>query len=270
MAETELVLLEEGFVVQSFSGVDFNVLGYVPPYSANSTDESEAVDTNTGDVFFHRMASLQTMSISSTRDHKAARRLGSSWAFDFSRGSRTIAGSLVFAVINGDAFKSFREATSQYNALSREDAEHYLADALPPFNIVFTASNESGSTLVGMLIGVRLTNTGMSFGIHDIYTEQVYSFVAEMYVPMKDITDDLTVVDYAATEDGIVKVFQSLIKRRPLLPTVDRFSRGLSERPTPQGEIINGKLVSSYAAPSTKIRRGVQQTSRVKQNIFEK
>lgn len=276
MSETELFLLEEGEVVQSFSGVDFNVLGYIPPFHQNSLDDDSQTTTPTGDVFMHRMASLQTMSISSTRDHKAARRLGSAWAFDFSRGSRTIAGSLIFALINGDAFKKFVDSTNQYAALSREDAGQYLPDAIPPFNIVFTASNESGRILVGMLIGVRITNTGMSFGIHDIYTEQVYSFVAERYEPINNLSDAdvLTAVrllngsvggpdpDLLSLQNGIEArvrfLYGDILWHRPYLPVVDRYTRGLPDisRVSPHFDVpmINPPR-NDYISPADRIRR---------------
>jgi hypothetical protein len=196
-----LRLLEDGELIQSYSGVDYRVMAYIPalrginPESlrVDQADEDyNIITTKEGDAFIDNMASLQTMSISSTRDHKAARRLGESDPFDYSRGSRTVAGSLVFAQIYGDAFRKFAESVSMYNAQSAKDSRNYSADALPPFNVILNAQNESGGAMFGVVRGIRITNTGSSFGIHDLYTEQVYSFVAEAYRPLDSLKERLS------------------------------------------------------------------------------
>jgi len=240
MPLSDLHLLDHGKVVQSFSGADFDVIGYIPPFgdvetepNASKTGPHSVADT-TGDVFIHNMASLQTMSISTTRDTKAARKLGRSWAFDFSQGARSVAGSLVFATLDGDAFQKFHAAHAQNPQSSREDADYYHADNLPAFNIIFKATNESGVTLIGALLGVVLINTGTSFGIHDIYTEQVYSYVAVRYEPLKLLdprTTNFNVVQNPllavrpAIEAELRRLYGNNMWMAPKLAAADEMSR---------------------------------------------
>jgi len=284
-----LNLLEDDEVIQSFSGVDYSVVGYIPKYreilKTNIEGELEEAETESsdenGDMFFHNMASLQTLSISTTRDHKAARVLGSSWAFDFGRGSRTVAGSLVFAMVNGDSFNDFRDATHTYVAQSKEDGYLYYADAIPPFNVIIRASNESGASLFGLLVGVRLTNTGMSAGIHDIYTEQVYSFVAERVEPLTRSIDRQTALgrfteDLEDGENSLNKDrVEAIIKRtygqsawkRPRLAAVDNTTRGVATVATPivtmqGGRPIITNMSRDYVSPSVRrqfYRRGREE-----------
>jgi len=163
----------------SFSGADFVVIGYA---------ESVETDPGSDDISdnFIEFANIQTLSISTTRDIEAKRPLGTSWPTEYSRGSRTVAGSLVFTLFDSDSLsrlKGVRKSTTV------EDRQWYSIDDIPPFNIIVTATNEYGSSISGVLLGVVIPNSGITVGVQDAYTEQVCSYVARRWVPFRNTID---------------------------------------------------------------------------------
>lgn len=170
----------------SFSGADFMVLGYRAIEVHSDGYKKRNIDGNVSDDAFIEFANLQTLSVSTTRDIAAARPLGSAWVDEYSRGARSAAGTLAFTMFDGDAFRKLagvREGTT------REDLRWYAPDDLPEFNIVISATNEYGHTVSGILLGVVITNTGVTTGVQDVYTEQMASYVARRWVPFKGTLD---------------------------------------------------------------------------------
>lgn len=179
-----------GDTVASFSGADFVVLGYVPKQDKHVEDpevgEIENDENRAGTKNFIEFANIQTMSVSSTRDVAAKRILGSAWHQGLSMGARSVAGTLAFLTVDGDALKEFKRV---YTQNSREDAGDQIADTFPPFNIILSATNEHGAAISGALIGVKIVNTGLVVGTQDSYTEQTYSYVAKRWIPLRGIRD---------------------------------------------------------------------------------
>lgn len=176
----------------SFSGADFLVLGYRAP----EVDETGQPVTNLqGDPStgaFIEFANVQTLSVSMTRDFAAERVLGTSWVSEYSRGARTVAGTMAFTMFDGDAFRSLEGVRP---GTTREDLRWYSPDDIPEFNIVLTATNEYGHTVSGVLLGVAIPNSGITVGVQDVFTEQVCSYVARRFIPFKgtlDMTGNLT------------------------------------------------------------------------------
>lgn len=159
---------QDGFGrIASFAGADFVVMGYSPEGSDQTIVE---------------FANLQTLSISTTRDVSGKRVLGTSWVEEFSMGNRTVAGSLVFTLVDGDALQRFRALWSHNN---EQDVVNPLPDAIPPFNVILSGSNEYGTSIAGALLGVQLVNSGIAFGVQDSFTEQTFSYVARRYIPLR-------------------------------------------------------------------------------------
>ena len=188
----------------SFSGADFLVLGYRAPQvdEFGRTFRNLRGEESTGG--FVEFANLQTLSISTTRDIAAERVLGTAWVKEYSRGSRSVAGTLAFTMFDGDAFSKLdgvRQGSTQ------EDITWYSPDDLPEFNIVLSATNEYGQTISGILLGVVITNTGVTVGVQDVYTEQVASYVARRWVPFKGTLD-------------LSRSLNKILKLNPRIPTM--------------------------------------------------
>lgn len=131
------------------------------------------------------VGSLQTLTYSIHMDKKPIRSIGNVNAKDYIFGTRTIAGTMIFAVFN----KHFA-----YEMLDniREKAElgqyHLMMDELPPFDITVSFANEYGVTARLALYGVRVVSEGKTLSINDIYTENTYQFVATDIDYMTDAT----------------------------------------------------------------------------------
>lgn len=173
---------------QSYSGIDIYAAVYLPLLSRTYRDSNDqqrlfadggVAPTSKFKVF----GNLQTISISSTRSVHPVRRLGRSNPVHFTRGPRTFAGSMVFATLHTDTFTDLYDVSideSNVNATSS-----MVADQLPPFSIIISASNEKGAVAVQAIHGITLMNYGTTYSVDDLYTEQVFSYVATDVTPLR-------------------------------------------------------------------------------------
>lgn len=161
---------------QSFAGTDIQAYMYMPLY----TQGSAAAGTKGGPSKL--FATLQTMSISSTRSVSPVRTLGRSSPAAYTRGARTIAGTLVFATINEDVFSDVYDIAIGETAQSASTS--LLSDQMPPFSIVLTAGNEKGAVATQVIHGITLVNYGTTYSIDDLYTETTYTYVATDIMPL--------------------------------------------------------------------------------------
>lgn len=161
---------------QSYSGTDIIAAMYLPLLT-----QSSAINI-AGNKRFKVFGTLQTISISSTRSISPVRVLGRSSAVDYTRGARTFAGTMVFATLNSDVFSEVYDLSMAESAANA--ATSLVSDQLPPFSIVITASNESGSVAAQVIHGITLVNYGTTYSVHDLYTETTYSYVATDVVPL--------------------------------------------------------------------------------------
>jgi hypothetical protein len=125
---------------------------------------------------------LQTLTVSSSRSYGPVRRLGEHHPQGYKGGARTIAGSLVFALMNRDVFAAYMRGLIP-GAQSNSWSSPSFVDEIPPFNILIEGGNEYGSVASALLIGVQVTNFGSTFSIDDMYTESTYTYVANHYIP---------------------------------------------------------------------------------------
>lgn len=139
---------------------------------------------------YHVFAELQTVSVSGTRSVSAVRALGESAARTYTRGARTIAGSLIFAMFNEDPLNRVARLSPDHEVYSPQ--EPFFVDQIPEFDIIVSAVNEYGAYSQALIGGVTLTNYGTTLSIHDIYTEISYTYVARFFIPM---TADLKISD---------------------------------------------------------------------------
>lgn len=160
---------------QSFSGVDISAFIYMPLMTKGSIKDGKAVKSKL-------FAELQTISISSTRSISPVRVFGRSSPVGYTRGARTIAGTMVFASVNQDVFQDVYDHSIAESTLSSSSS--LLSDQLPPFSIVISAANEKGAAAIQVLHGVTLVNYGTTYSVDDLYTEVTYSYVATDLLPL--------------------------------------------------------------------------------------
>lgn len=155
----------------SFSGTDIVATMVLPP-----------MGDSPGNGTYLEIGDLQTVSYSIHRENSPVRTLGHSNVRGFVKGSRTIAGSLIFTVFNEYFWYKIEEYK---NYISRSNGFFTpLADMLPPFDIVFTLFNEYGSASKMKIFGVTIVDEGQTMSIDDILTEQTYTFMARGIQPI--------------------------------------------------------------------------------------
>ena len=161
---------------ETFSGCDMTAQIVIRTYDINGNEK----------VFQQIVGELQTVSYSTNMEKRPVRSIGNVNAKDYVMGPRTIAGSLVFSVFNKHFSKNLLEGLNNTYA-----GTSYLADEIPPFDIVISAANEYGYRSKIVIYGVRLLNEGQVMSINDVYTENTYQFFA---TDVQYLTDELSYV----------------------------------------------------------------------------
>jgi hypothetical protein len=138
---------------------------------------------------FRTFGEISTISYSKHRELYPVRGLGTINPKGFTRGPRTIAGSLVFTVfdrhvlyeIQEDLMRVYREKleANGYGRGGRFSNVRFVTDEMPPFDIIVSMANETnpiGSSI--RIYGVRITNEGQTMSIEDMITENVMQYLA--------------------------------------------------------------------------------------------
>ncbi len=127
------------------------------------------------------LATLQTVSLQTHREKYAVRALGNSYVKGYTRGPRTIAGSMIFTLFNEHALaRLIRSMSGKGSIYGERDTEisSLIADQLPPIDLTIVMANEYGQLSQMGIYGVEFVNDGMTMSVEDILTEEVVQFVA--------------------------------------------------------------------------------------------
>lgn len=126
------------------------------------------------------LGTLQTISIQSHREKYAVRALGHAYAKNYTRGPRTIAGSMIFTVFHEHAFTHMLYAMGNSSSFGDIDPEiaSLIPDQLPPIDFTLVFANEYGQISEQRLYGVEFVNDSVNYSIEDIFSEQVINFIA--------------------------------------------------------------------------------------------
>ena len=167
--------------------------------------------TTTGKSVSTTFGTLQTISYSIHQEKMPVRVLGNMNAKDWVFGPRTIAGSLVFAVLNKHWLVDI------YDQLY-ENAEmkgwHFITDEIPPFNITISFANEYGFDSRMAIYGVRLINEGQTMSVNDLYIENTYQFVANDINYMDSLSSYQKGESKIASSPGIFNIETASSKNR--------------------------------------------------------
>lgn len=123
-----------------------------------------------------KFAELQTISYSVHREKFPVRTLGRANPKGFTRGTRTIAGSLVFTIFDRNAL--YEILTTNRNDPPDSPGHSPLIDAIPPIDITITFQNEMGFMASMRIYGLEIVDEGQTMSIDDIITENVMSYIA--------------------------------------------------------------------------------------------
>ena len=177
----------------SFSGADVKAYATIPYVHFKNGTFNGGGDHQLPPLV--RLHDLQTISISVYREKSPVRALGHRNVRGFSRGGRTIAGSLIFALIDEHPLQTLLDTwVYEYSYDIGYWDGHNFPDQIPPFNIhlVYAAElpsaidpklnyrKESPTPAFGTIniLGVDFTNDGMVTSIEDLLTENTYQYMA--------------------------------------------------------------------------------------------
>lgn len=119
------------------------------------------------------LGNIQTLTYSIHRDKGAVRTLGRSMPKGFTRGPRTIAGSLIFAVFDR---RALWELSKDRNNVTKRVA---IADSLPGFDIILYFTNEYGHESTLALYNMQIIDEGQSHSVQDMYIENTMGYIAQ-------------------------------------------------------------------------------------------
>jgi len=105
----------------------------------------------------------------------------------FSRGRRTIAGTLVVTKFTTEVLLRFLEADVIRNDKSK-DSHYSKVDQLPPFNLTILFADEWGHASCQRLLRVEFVTDGSVYSIQDMLTEQTISYMAADFTPLLPLT----------------------------------------------------------------------------------
>ena len=117
------------------------------------------------------LGSLTTISYSIFREKRPVPLLGKINTGGYTRGMRTIAGSMIFTVINQHFVE---DIVQQIPYLSAHDK--IKADELPFFDVMIVCANEYGANAQMMLYGVEFLDDAQVISINDMFIENTLIF----------------------------------------------------------------------------------------------
>jgi len=128
------------------------------------------------------LGNLQTLSVQTHREKFGVRALGKSYVKGYTRGPRTIAGSMIFTLFNEHALAQLIRGVADHNLFKESALDTNLStlipDQLPPLDLTIAFANEYGSISRMGIYGVEFLNDSQTFSIEDLMTEAVVNFTA--------------------------------------------------------------------------------------------
>jgi hypothetical protein len=133
------------------------------------------------------LAELQTLSVSSYREKVGVRACGNVGVLGYTRGPRTVAGSMIFTVFDRNVLFELLDVSS-FDADDQFRAA--IKDQLPPMDITITFANELGALSRMSIYGLEFVSEGQTMSIEDIILEDVCQWVARDYDPMTPVVNE--------------------------------------------------------------------------------
>lgn len=119
------------------------------------------------------LGSLTTISYSMFRNKKPVINIGRTNINGVTRGSRIFAGTMVFTLINQHWLKELQDQLEWL-----KEFEELKVDELPLFDIMIISANEYGNYVAMYIYGIDFTDEAQTISVEDLFTENVFSFVA--------------------------------------------------------------------------------------------
>lgn len=119
------------------------------------------------------LGSLSTISYSTFRIKKPVPLISEINVSGYTKGIRTVAGTMVFTLINQHWVNELIDAIP-----CLKQFENLKPDELPLFDLLIVSANEYGSSISGQIHGVDITDDAGVISVQDMYLENTISFLA--------------------------------------------------------------------------------------------
>lgn len=136
---------------------------------------------NTGGLPVKELGTLYALNYSSFREKVAVRTLGRTHAKAYTRGQRTIAGSMVFTIFQSHELMDFAK---QHNATKNDIV---LLDQIPAFNLMIIMANEYGGASILHLFNVDINTESQSISVDDLSLVNTLNFYAQDIVAQESL-----------------------------------------------------------------------------------
>lgn len=188
-----------------------------------------------GQLNYDWSTQLQTLTVSSMRTLGPVRVLGETPVRGYVRGPRTLAGTMVFSLIDDDPFARFYQIADQ-ELLSYQP---FFVDQVPEFDIViygeteFLETRDRASSKAGVgnlneflageppatavLLDCTLANFGTTFSVNDMMLEATYTYEARGFLPW--VRDPNSIISAHRTRNAIR---ENVLRASELEPTARR------------------------------------------------
>lgn len=220
-------------------------------YSAGA-DYISDIDGNKNKESFqenvYNLGNLHTFSYSSFREKNAVRTLGRSHSKAYTRGARTVAGSMVFNTIEESQLFQFIRLFGNDAAMkssSKEATSHAQAmmshlDQLKPFNLALVFANEYGQYSVMHVINVDINTEGQEISVDRPVLYNSVNYYAETVLPLVNIGG--TFSSQAEMLEGLAKSIKN-VKEKSSRYTDSTTRASRLEAST---ELLDKNLVQKY------------------------
>lgn len=160
------------------------------------------------------LGALTTISYSMLRNKRPVINIGRTNINGVTRGSRIFAGTMIFTLINQHWLREIQDLPENANWIGAID--ELKADELPLFDIMIISANEYGSWCSMYIYGIDLTDEAQTISVEDLFTENVFQFVARDVSTFKTQTLNDLRPSGSGLKDGVKPV--AVTERTYILP----------------------------------------------------
>lgn len=166
------------------------------------------------------LAEAATFSWSTFREKDPVRTLGSVYPRGFTRGPRSISGTIVFTVFYEHVLHEVMKLNLRYKSTGVTDNDQFqqttmLPDQLPPLDISLVFANEYGASSQMGVYGMEFFQEGAAVSIEDLYTESTLSYVARDFDPMRSVSQ--RTIDSKGVTNGYESTASDMLRTKDAL-----------------------------------------------------
>jgi len=154
-------------------------------YSFSGTDVKAYASDIEGENF-HQLKALSTISIQVNEQKSPVRRLGRQHATGFTRSIKTVAGTMVFVILNDHPLKGLIANGNLYlnsRHVLNDINQKYQSTNILPFNLklIYQTEHSTNNTAEINVYGIEIISQSIVTSSNDMVTEMVIQFLAKDY-----------------------------------------------------------------------------------------